>query len=121
MPAARGVLTDLLLAIALFALVLFVAMPETASAAVSEMPVAAAFDHSDHDEGSNADAHDHGRLETFLKHGDDGSDCSVAVAFFTQLANTIALMNARRLSQHISTNEDSFHWSFDAPPPRHRS
>ncbi|MFT5744207.1 MAG: hypothetical protein ACI86S_002287 [Paracoccaceae bacterium] len=121
MPAARGVLTDLLRAIALFALVLFVAMPENASAAASEMPDVAAFGHSDHDEGSNADAHDHGRLATSLKHCDDGSDCSVAVAFFTQLANTIALMNARRLSQHISAKEDSFHWSFDAPPPRHRS
>ena len=117
MPAARGVLTDLLRAIALFALVLFVAMPENTSAAVSEMPVAAAFGHSDHDEGSNADAHDRGRLEAILKHCDDGSDCSVAVVFFTQLANTIALMDARRLSRHISTNADSFHWSFDAPPP----
>ncbi len=121
MPAARGVLTDLLRTIALFALVLFVTLPETASAAASEVSIATGLGHSDHDEGSNADTHDHGRLETILGHCDDGLDCSVTIAFLTQPADIVAVMNARRLSRHISSNVDSFRWSFDAPPPRHRS
>lgn len=101
-------------AAALLALIIFVALPDSRSAvsrAEGSDMIELTMDAVD-------DGHDHSEFELIYGHCDDGLDCSVVAAIFSQPTLAGAVTLEQQLAPQTVHKLTSLSWPYDAPPPR---
>lgn len=64
------------------------------------------------------DGHDHSEIELILGHCDDGLDCTVVAAIFSQPTLAGAVTLEQQLARQTVHKLASLSWPYDAPPPR---
>lgn len=114
MGLLRQCFKGLVRAAALVSLIIFVALPDNRSA-VSR---AGGSDIIEVTMDAVDDGHDHSEFELIFGHCEDGLDCSVVAAIFSQPTLAGAVTLEQQLARQTVNNLASLSWPYDAPPPR---
>ena len=114
-------LRGLLRAVVLFALIIFVALPDNRSTVPDLVSNALAANSADRSSISVDDGHDHSDIELIFGHCDEGLDCTVVAALFSQPTLVQAVTLEQQLARPSGHKLASLSWPHDAPPPRIRS
>jgi hypothetical protein len=104
--------------VVLFALIIFVALPDNRSTVPDLVSNELAANSTDMSSNFVDDGHDHSDIELIFGHCDEGLDCTVVAAFFSQPTLVQAVTLAQLLARPSGHKLASLSWPYDPPPPR---